>query len=283
MGNKIKLALISVTDKKGIVEFAKGLKGFGVEILSTGGTAAQIKAAGIDVTDVPAYTGLPEMMDGTAQDLHPKVHGGLLALRDHQEHMKVGRAHGHRDDRHGRHQSLPASEDAVAKPAARHRGGHREHRHRRPHHGSARRPKELPLVSIVTDPRTTRRSSRKMKKNRPEVSERPTSPLSTKAFQLTAATTRPSPTGWGTILPGRRQEDFPDVYTLQFQKAQDCATGRTPIKGRLLREGVPADSRHRPGPAAAGQGALPTTTFMDSDAAWQDGRGTSELPTAVIQ
>jgi phosphoribosylaminoimidazolecarboxamide formyltransferase/IMP cyclohydrolase len=59
MGNRIKRALISVTDKKGIVEFAKGLKGFGVEILSTGGTAARLKEAGIDVTAVSAYTGSP--------------------------------------------------------------------------------------------------------------------------------------------------------------------------------------------------------------------------------
>jgi len=94
MGNKIKRVLISVTDKKGIVEFAKGLKGFGVEILSTGGTAAQIKAAGIDVTDVSSYTGFPEMMDGRLKTLHPKVHGGLLAMRDHEEHMKAAKAHG---------------------------------------------------------------------------------------------------------------------------------------------------------------------------------------------
>ena len=94
MGNKIKRALISVTDKKGIVDFAKGLKVFGVEILSTGGTAAQIKAAGIDVTDVSSYTGFPEMMDGRLKTLHPKVHGGLLALRDHEEHMKAATAHG---------------------------------------------------------------------------------------------------------------------------------------------------------------------------------------------
>ena len=91
---KIGRALISVTDKKGIVELAKGLKGFGVEILSTGGTAAAIKAAGIDVTDVSAYTGFPEMMGGRLKTLHPKVHGGLLALRDHDEHMKSARAHG---------------------------------------------------------------------------------------------------------------------------------------------------------------------------------------------
>ena len=91
---KIKRVLISVTDKKGIVEFAKGLKGFGVEILSTGGTAAQIKAAGIDVTDVSAYTGFPEMMHGRLKTLHPKVHGGLLAIRDNEEHGSAAKTHG---------------------------------------------------------------------------------------------------------------------------------------------------------------------------------------------
>src|SRR5512136_550097 len=94
MGNKIKRALISVTDKKGIVDLAKGLKAFGVEILSTGGTAAQIKAAGIDVTDVSSYTGFPEMMDGRLKTLHPKVHGGLLAVRDNAEHTRAAEAHG---------------------------------------------------------------------------------------------------------------------------------------------------------------------------------------------
>ena len=64
MSNKIKKVLISVTDKAGIVDFARELKGFDVEILSTGGTAAQLREAGIDVTDVSDYTGFPEMMDG---------------------------------------------------------------------------------------------------------------------------------------------------------------------------------------------------------------------------
>jgi len=94
MSNRIKKALISVTDKTGIVEFAKELKKFDVEILSTGGTAAQLRKAGIEVTDVSDYTGFPEMMDGRLKTLHPKIHGGLLALRDNEDHVKSARDHG---------------------------------------------------------------------------------------------------------------------------------------------------------------------------------------------
>ena len=92
--NKIKRVLISVTDKKGIVEFAKGLSGFGVEILSTGGTAAQLRSSGVQVRDVSDYTGFPEMMDGRLKTLHPKIHGGLLALRDNPAHTEAAGKHG---------------------------------------------------------------------------------------------------------------------------------------------------------------------------------------------
>jgi len=91
---KIERAIISVTDKTGIVEFAKALSPFGVKILSTGGTARVMRDGGIDVTDISAYTGFPEMMDGRVKTLHPKVHGGLLGLRSNDEHMKVMKEHG---------------------------------------------------------------------------------------------------------------------------------------------------------------------------------------------
>jgi len=84
----LKRALISVFDKTGIVEFAKELDKLGVEILSTGGTAKALKEAKIKVKDVSEYTGFPEMMNGRVKTLHPKIHGGLLALRDNKEHMK---------------------------------------------------------------------------------------------------------------------------------------------------------------------------------------------------
>lgn len=90
---KIERAIISVTDKTGIAEFAKGLSKFGVEILSTGGTARVLREAGVMVKDISDYTGFPEMMDGRVKTLHPKVHGGLLAIRDNPDHAKAMREH----------------------------------------------------------------------------------------------------------------------------------------------------------------------------------------------
>src|SRR5258706_966460 len=84
---KIRRALISVSDKTGIVDFARELKRFGVEIISTGGTASALRDAGIEVHDVSDVTGFPEMMDGRIKTLHPKIHGALLAVRDNPEHQ----------------------------------------------------------------------------------------------------------------------------------------------------------------------------------------------------
>lgn len=90
---KVNRALISVSDKKGLIPFAKGLHALGVEIISTGGTARQISEAGIPVREVSAYTGFPEMLDGRVKTLHPKIHGGLLARRESPDHMEQVRKH----------------------------------------------------------------------------------------------------------------------------------------------------------------------------------------------
>src|SRR2546430_52877 len=90
----IRRALISVSDKSGIAEFARELKGFGVEIISTGGTAKALREAGIEVHDVSDVTGFPEMMDGRIKTLHPKIHGALLALRDNDDHLAAMKQHG---------------------------------------------------------------------------------------------------------------------------------------------------------------------------------------------
>ncbi|HJP94796.1 MAG TPA: bifunctional phosphoribosylaminoimidazolecarboxamide formyltransferase/IMP cyclohydrolase [Pyrinomonadaceae bacterium] len=92
--NRIKRALISVSDKTGIIDFARELKHFDVEIISTGGTANALREAGIDVRDISEVTGFPEMMDGRVKTLHPRVHGGLLALRDNPEHVAAMQQHG---------------------------------------------------------------------------------------------------------------------------------------------------------------------------------------------
>jgi len=92
--SKVQRALISVSDKSGIVEFAQGLDKLGVEILSTGGTAKALKDAGLNVKDVSDHTGFPEMMDGRLKTLHPKVHGGLLFRRDNPKDKKETEKHG---------------------------------------------------------------------------------------------------------------------------------------------------------------------------------------------
>ena len=92
--SKIKRAIISVTDKKGIVDLATSLSRFDVEILSTGGTAKALRQGGVPVTGISDYTGFPEMMDGRVKTLHPKVHGGLLGLRDNPEHVRMMEKYG---------------------------------------------------------------------------------------------------------------------------------------------------------------------------------------------
>jgi phosphoribosylaminoimidazolecarboxamide formyltransferase/IMP cyclohydrolase len=87
-------ALLSVSDKTGLIEFATALAGFGIDLVSTGGTAKALKDAGLKVADVSDLTGFPEMMDGRVKTLHPKVHGGLLAIRDNKEHAGAMAAHG---------------------------------------------------------------------------------------------------------------------------------------------------------------------------------------------
>ena len=93
MDVKIKTALISVSDKSGVVEFAKRLSEMGVRIISTGGTAKKLAGSGIDVVGIESVTGFPEMMDGRVKTLHPKIHGGLLGLRDKAEHADAMKEH----------------------------------------------------------------------------------------------------------------------------------------------------------------------------------------------
>jgi len=90
----VKRALISVSDKTGVVEMAKELAALGAEILSTGGTARALRDAGVAVTDVATYTGSPEILDGRVKTLHPKIHGGLLGRRNVPKHLAEMQQHG---------------------------------------------------------------------------------------------------------------------------------------------------------------------------------------------
>src|SRR3954463_15589078 len=91
---KIERALVSVSEKSGVVDFARALAALGVQIISTGGTAQLLAREGVPVTEVSAHTGFPEMLDGRVKTLHPKIHGGLLARRDDAAHMKALRGAG---------------------------------------------------------------------------------------------------------------------------------------------------------------------------------------------
>ncbi|MGH7385363.1 MAG: bifunctional phosphoribosylaminoimidazolecarboxamide formyltransferase/IMP cyclohydrolase, partial [Candidatus Rokuibacteriota bacterium] len=91
---RVRRALVSVHDKTGVVEFARGLTALGAEILSTGGTAKLLRESGVPVVDVAEVTGFPEMLDGRVKTLHPGVHGGILARRELPEHLAALEQHG---------------------------------------------------------------------------------------------------------------------------------------------------------------------------------------------
>src|SRR5467141_4400331 len=86
--SKIQRAILSVTDKTGLVDFARKLEGMGVELISTGGTAKLLRDSGVGVKDISELTGFPEMLDGRVKTLHPNVHGGILARRDEPRHLQ---------------------------------------------------------------------------------------------------------------------------------------------------------------------------------------------------
>ena len=94
MAVKARRALVSTSDRTALPEFVLGLDDLGIQIISTGGTGAFIREAGIDVTDVADVTGFPEIMDGRVKTLHPRIHGGFLAVRDNPEHMATIAEHG---------------------------------------------------------------------------------------------------------------------------------------------------------------------------------------------
>ena len=126
---RVSRALLSVSDKDGLIDFARALAGLGVEIVSTGGTRKALADAGVKVIDVSELTGFPEMMDGRVKTLHPKVHGGLLAIRDNKEHAGAMKAHDIRAI-DLLVVNLYPFEATIAKGASL-RGLHREYRYRR--------------------------------------------------------------------------------------------------------------------------------------------------------
>jgi phosphoribosylaminoimidazolecarboxamide formyltransferase/IMP cyclohydrolase len=263
----IKRALVSVTDKGGIVAFAKGLAESGVEILSTGGTAAQLRNSGLAVRDVSEYTGFPEMMDGRLKTLHPKIHGGLLALRDNPEHLAAARDHGI-DLIDMVVINLYRFEDTVARPGCTLEeavenidiGGPTMLR------AAA---KNWRFVSVVTDPADYPLILQEMKETGGRISEATNYRLAVKTFQLTARYDAAISNYLGRVLPEGGTKEFPDTYTVQFRLAQGLRYGENPHqKAAFYRE--PAVTVPAVATARQIQGKeLSYNNIMDADAAWQ--------------
>ena len=265
--NDIQRALISVTDKTGVVEFAKGLKRHGVEILSTGGTATALRQGGVEVRDVSDYTGFPEMMDGRLKTLHPKIHGGLLALRDNADHMAAVKTHGI-DPIDMVVINLYRFEDTVAKAGCTLEeavenidiGGPTMLRAAAKNHR---------FVSVVTDPADYPLILEEMTETGGKVSEATNFRLATKTFQLTARYDGAISNYLGRMSPDGQVKTFPDTFTFQGALAQDLRYGENPHqKAAFYTErnaslSAVANARQIQGKE------LSYNNIMDADAAWQ--------------
>jgi phosphoribosylaminoimidazolecarboxamide formyltransferase/IMP cyclohydrolase len=269
-----KLALLSVSDKSGIVELARGLSALGVELLSTGGTAQLLQKEGVRVTGVSAYTGFPEMLDGRVKTLHPKVHGGLLARREDPAHMAAIRGAGI-EPIDMVVVNLYPFQATVADPACRLEdavenidiGGPAMLR-------SAA--KNYSAVAVVVDPADYGRVLEEARAG--GVSAATRFALAKKAFAHTAAYD-----GAITDYLTSRESAYPDVLTLQFHKLQDLRYGENPHQSAAFYgEAKPAAgalARYR-----QTQGKeLSYNNIADADAAWECVKGFSEPGCVIVK
>ncbi|HZE60836.1 MAG TPA: bifunctional phosphoribosylaminoimidazolecarboxamide formyltransferase/IMP cyclohydrolase [Burkholderiales bacterium] len=257
-------ALLSVSDKSGIVEFARGLSAAGFSILSTGGTAALLTREGIAVTEVSAYTGFPEMLDGRVKTLHPKIHGGLLARTEDAKH-RAAIAQAGIDPIELLVVNLYPFESTVADPECALEdavenidiGGPAMLRAAAKNHGS---------VAALVDPADYPRVLEEIRA-KGAVSSETRFALAKKVFAHTAAYDG-AIANYLTSLNGKRTE-YPQVLRLQFKKLQDLRYGENPHQSAALYR----DARPVPGALAAYrqvQGKdLSYNNIADADAAWE--------------
>ena len=271
-------ALISVSDKSGIVEFARGLSAAGFSILSTGGTAALLAREGIAVTEVSAYTGFPEMLDGRVKTLHPKIHGGLLARTEDAKHRSAIAAAGI-DPIELLVVNLYPFESTVADPECPLEdavenidiGGPAMLRAAAKNYGS---------VAAIVDPSDYPRVLDEIR-GKGKVSAETRFALAKKVFAHTAAYDG-AIANYLTSLNGKRSE-YPQVLTLQFQKLQEMRYGENPHQSAAFYR----DVRAVPG-ALAGyrqvQGKeLSYNNIADSDAAWECVKQFAEPACVIIK
>ncbi|HUQ74324.1 MAG TPA: bifunctional phosphoribosylaminoimidazolecarboxamide formyltransferase/IMP cyclohydrolase [Burkholderiales bacterium] len=251
-------ALLSVSDKTGIVDFARALVGAGFSILSTGGTAALLAREGVAVTEVSAYTGFPEMLDGRVKTLHPKIHAGLLARADHQAALDKAQI----DRIEVLAVNLYPFESTVARPGCSldeaieniDIGGPTMLRAAAKNHG---------VVAAVVDPADYARVLDEIR-NQGGVSEPTRFALAKKVFAHTAAYDG----AIANYLTSRKAE-YPDVLTLQFRKLQDLRYGENPHQSAAFyRDAHPAAGALAAYRQVHGK-ELSYNNIADADAAWE--------------
>ncbi|MDP3730226.1 MAG: bifunctional phosphoribosylaminoimidazolecarboxamide formyltransferase/IMP cyclohydrolase [Candidatus Omnitrophota bacterium] len=280
---KIKTALISVSDKAGLEGLVKTLDKFGVEIISTGGTAKMIRDLGVPAKDVSEYTGFPEMLDGRVKTLHPKVHGGLLALRDNKEHMETVKKHSI-----GLIDMVVVNlypfEKTVSKPGVKMEeaienidiGGPSMLR-------SAA--KNYKSVCVVCDPADYSRVIGEMEKNSGGISEALLTELGIKVFARTSA----YDAAINNFLTNNKQQttnntyDFPANLSLNFTKLQDLRYGENPHQKAAFYKDESIDEAGVAGAAQLNGKELSFNNIMDMNAAFEIVREFDDPAAAIIK
>jgi len=275
---KVSRALLSVSDKSGIVEFARALAALGVQILSTGGTAKLLEKEGIAVTEVSAYTGFPEMLDGRVKTLHPKIHAGLLARRDDAGHLAALRSAGIPPiDLLAVNlypfQATVADPDCSFEEAVENIdiGGPALLRAAAKNHAA---------VGVVVDPADYARVLEEMRASG-GISDATRFALAKKVFAHTAAYDGAIANYLSSLDAGRRRREYPDVLSLQFARLQDLRYGENPHQSAAFYR----DERPVAGSLATCrqlQGKeLSYNNIADADAAWECVKSFTE-PACVI-
>ena len=268
-------ALISVSDKRGVLDFARELSALGIKLLSTGGTASLLREAGLPVTDVSEHTGFPEMLDGRVKTLHPKVHGGILARRDLAEHMDTIAAHDI-----GRIDlvvvNLYPFQQTVAKPDCTLEdaienidiGGPTMVRAAAKNHGN-----EQGGVGIVTDPEDYGCIVEELKTNAGKLSHKTRFALAVKAFTHTARYDS-AISNYLTALVTNAAGDvslqtYPERLQLAFDKVQDLRYGENPHQTAAFYRQPGAPEGGVAGYTQLQGKELSYNNIADADAAWE--------------
>ena len=280
----IQSALISVSDKTGLVEFAKELAAMNVSILSTGGTAELLKKNGIAVTEVADYTGFPEMMDGRVKTLHPKVHGGILARRDMASHMDAIEKHGINTidmvvvNLYPFQQTV-AKEDCTLEDAIENIdiGGPAMLR------SAAKNYRD---VAVVCDPADYADIIAEMKKNDGSLSTDTKFELSKKTFSHTAQYDGAIANYMSSLKADKKHQNrkaYPEILNLQFEKVQDMRYGENPhqsaafYREKDIEQGTLASYKQLQGKE------LSYNNISDADAAWECVKNFDEPACVIIK